>query len=44
MDNMNNMDLNKMLEKLAKMDKSELEKNLKIAQQILNNNNNNKKS
>lgn len=39
MDNMNNMDLNQMLEKLAKMDKTELEKNLKIAQQILNNNN-----
>lgn len=44
MDNMNNMDLNQMLSKLAKMDKAELEKNLKIAQEILNKNNNNKKS
>ena len=38
---MDNLDLNQMLAKLAKMDKAELEKNLKIAQQILNNNNNN---
>lgn len=37
---MDNLDLNQMLAKLAKMDKAELEKNLKIAQQILNNNNN----
>ncbi len=36
---MDNLDLNQMLAKLAKMDKAELEKNLKIAQQILNNNN-----
>lgn len=38
---MDNLDLNQMLAKLAKMDKAELEKNLKIAQQILNNSNNN---
>ena len=37
----NNMDLNQMLAKLAKMDKTELEKNLNLAKQILNNNNNN---
>lgn len=36
MDNINNMDLNKMLEMLAKMDKNELEKKLKQAQDILN--------
>ena len=36
---MENLDLNQMLEKLAKMDKKELEKNLKIAQQILNDKN-----
>lgn len=40
---MDNLDLNQMLAKLAKMDKNELEKNLKIAQEILNNNNNNNK-
>ena len=39
---MDNLDLNQMLAKLAKMDKSELEKNLKIAQQILNDNQNKK--
>lgn len=39
---MDNMDLNQMLAKLAKMDKAELEKNLKMAQQILNNSNKNK--
>ncbi len=39
---MDNMDIKQMLEKISKMDKEELEKNLKIAQQILNNNNNNK--
>lgn len=33
---MNQMDLNKMLEALAKMDKNELEKKLKQAQTILN--------
>ena len=33
----NNMDLNKLLSVLSKMDKSELEKNLYRAQQILNN-------
>lgn len=38
---MDNLDLNQMLAKLAKMDKNELEKNLKIAQEILNKNNNN---
>lgn len=38
---MDNLDLNQMLAKLAKMDKKELEKNLKIAQEILNNSNNN---
>ena len=36
MDNINNMDFNKMLEMLAKMDKNELEKKLKQAQEILN--------
>ena len=36
---MDNLDLNQMLAKLANMDKVELEKNLKIAQQILNDNN-----
>ncbi len=41
---MDNLDLNKMLAKLAKMDKAELEKNLKIAQEILNKNNNNNKN
>lgn len=40
---MDNLDLNQMLAKLAKMDKTELEKNLKIAQDILNKNNNNNK-
>lgn len=40
---MDNLDLNQMLAKLAKMDKNELEKNLKIAQEILNNNNKNQK-
>lgn len=34
---MNKFDLNKILEQLSKMDKQELEKNLKIAQDILNN-------
>ena len=32
---MDNLDLNQMLAKLAKMDKNELEKNLKIAQENL---------
>ena len=41
---MDNLDLNQMLEKLAKMDKAELEKNLKIAKQILDNNNKNNKN
>lgn len=36
---MDNLDLNQMLDKLAKMDKAELEKNLKKAQEILNNSN-----
>lgn len=36
MDNINNMDFNKMLEMLSKMDKNELEKKLKQAQDILN--------
>ena len=35
----NNIDLNKMLETLAKMDKSELEEKLKQAQTILNSKN-----
>ena len=34
---MDNIDLNKMLEMLSKMDKNELEENLKQAQNILNN-------
>lgn len=34
---MDNIDLNKMLEMLSKMDKNELEKKLKQAQDILNN-------
>ena len=41
---MDNLDLNQMLSKLAKMDKDELEKNLKLAQQILNKNNQNNKN
>ncbi len=36
MDNINNMDFNKILEMLEKMDKTELEKKLKQAQDILN--------
>ena len=36
--NLNNLDLNKMLEMLSKMDKNELEEKLKQAQNILNNN------
>lgn len=35
--NINNLDLNKMLDMLAKMDKNELESKLKQAQDILNN-------
>lgn len=34
---MDNIDLNKMLDVLAKMDKNELEEKLKQAQDILNN-------
>lgn len=34
---MENIDLNKMLEMLSKMDKNELEEKLKQAQDILNN-------
>lgn len=34
---MDNIDLNKMLEMLSKMDKNELEEKLKQAQNILNN-------
>jgi len=34
--NMNNLDLNKMLDMLAKMDKSEIEEKLKQAQAIMN--------
>ena len=33
----NNMDINKLLSMLSKMDKAELEKNIYKAQQILNN-------
>lgn len=33
----NNMDINKLLSMIAKMDKAELEKNIYKAQQILNN-------
>lgn len=33
----NNMDINQLLSMLSKMDKSELEKNIYRAQQILNN-------
>lgn len=33
----NNMDINKLLSVLSKMDKAELEKNIYRAQQILNN-------
>lgn len=33
---MQNMDLNKLLDMIAKMDKDELEKNLNKAQEILN--------
>lgn len=36
MDNINNMDFNKILEMLEKMDKNELEKKLKQAQDIIN--------
>ena len=36
MDNLNNLDINKMLDMLAKMDKNELEEKLKQAQTILN--------
>ncbi len=35
MDNMNNMDINKLLSVISKMDKAELEKNIYRAQQIL---------
>ena len=35
-DNSNNMDFNKILEMLEKMDKTELEKKLKQAQDVLN--------
>lgn len=41
MDN-NNLDINKLLEMLSKMDKNELEDKLKQAQTILNSNQNNK--
>ncbi len=34
---MDNMDINKLLSAISKMDKSELEKNIYRAQQILNN-------
>ena len=34
--NLNNLDLNKMLDMLSKMDKNELEEKLKQAQDILN--------
>lgn len=34
---MDNMDINKLLSVISKMDKSELEKNIYRAQQILNN-------
>jgi len=34
---MDNMDINKLLSVISKMDKSELEKNIYKAQQILNN-------
>lgn len=34
---MNNMDINKLLEALSKMDKAELEKNIYKAQKILEN-------
>lgn len=37
MDNINNVDFNKILDMLSKMDKNELEKNLKKAQEILEN-------
>ncbi len=36
MDNFNNLDINKMLDMLSKMDKNELEQKLKQAQSILN--------
>lgn len=35
--NINNLDINKMLDMLSKMDKNELEDKLKQAQEILNN-------
>ena len=40
---MDNIDLNKMLEMLSKMDKNELEEKLKQAQTILDNSNKNTK-
>lgn len=36
MNNINNMDINKILDMLSKMDKNELEEKLKQAQDILN--------
>ena len=39
MDNNNNLDLNKMLDMLSKMDKNELESKLKQAQAIMNSKN-----
>ena len=36
---MNNMDINKLLAEISKMDKEELEKNIYKAQQILENSN-----
>ncbi len=40
---MNNLDINQLLEMISKMDKDELEKNIKKAQQILNDSNIGKK-
>ena len=38
-DNMNNMDINKLMEMLSKMDKKDLEKGMNQAAQILKNRN-----
>ncbi len=40
-DNLNNLDMNKIINMLSKMDKKKLEEGLKKASEILNNNNNN---